>query len=295
MALYGGIDAGGTTFKCGLQDEGGTWLVKTRVEVRDPAATIRDCVEVFRSHARQSGEMLETLGIASFGPVDVDPDSPRYGTILETPKPGWSGTDLRKAFAEALGVRVAVDTDVNGALLAEMQSGEAEGTRDAAYVTVGTGIGAGLASGGQILARPVHPEFGHIPIRRHPADMDFAGTCPFHGDCLEGLASVTSLKARWGDPVAWADEHPGWDIEADYLAQACLVLTYALRPKRIVLGGGLMLSPLMLAKVRDRYEAVEGGYLGRAARSAADRIVTPGHGDDAGLVGAIALSRRIEL
>ena len=293
MALFGGIDAGGTTFKCGVQDEAGNWLFKTRIDVRDPAVTLRECMNVFRTQISKSGQPLGALGIASFGPVDVDPASPRYGTILDTPKLGWSGTDLRTAFADALGVEVVVDTDVNGALLAEMQSGAAKGTRDAAYVTVGTGIGAGLASGGRILARPTHPEFGHIPVRRHPADTDFAGTCPFHGDCLEGLASVTALKARWGDPIAWVDDHSGWDVAADYLAQACLVLTYALRPERIVLGGGLMLSPLMLPKVRNHFANLESGYLAGASRSGADRIVIPGHGDDAGLVGAIALSRAI--
>ena len=293
MALFGGIDAGGTTFKCGLRDDSGTWLLKTRVDVCDPAETLRDCVEAFRVQMEQSDEPLTALGIASFGPIDVDPASPRYGTILDTPKPGWSGTDLRSTFADALGVEVAIDTDVNGALLAEMQSGAAKGTQDAAYVTIGTGVGAGLASGGQILARPLHPEFGHIPVRRHPADTDFTGTCPFHGDCLEGLASVTALKDRWGDPRGWAVDHPGWDVAAEYLAQACLVLTYTFRPERIVLGGGLMLSPLMLPKVRDHYADHEGGYLAGASRSGADRVVTPGHGDDAGLVGAIALARSI--
>ena len=292
MTVLGGIDAGGTTFKCGLRDGDGRWLAKHRVRATDPAATLAGCVEFFRSETESLGIELAGLGIASFGPIDIDPASPRYGTILDTPKPGWSGTDLRGAFRGALGVEVAVDTDVNGALLAEMRSGAAAGASSAAYITVGTGVGAGLASGGRVLARPLHPEFGHIPIRRHPTDTEFEGVCPFHGDCLEGLASVTALKARWGDPLDWGSDHPGWDLAAHYLAQACLALTYTLRLERIVLGGGLMLSPHLLPKIRRDYAKAGGGYLGDTVEATHALIVTPGHGDDAGLVGAVELGRQ---
>jgi len=156
---------------------------------------------------------------------------------------------------------------------------------------VGTGIGAGIMSGGEILGRPHHPEFGHIPVKKHIADVNFPGVCPFHGDCLEGLASVTALKKRWGDPVSWGADHHGWDVAATYLAQACASLVLALRLERIVIGGGLMLADNMLPKIRKEFETQLNNYLGSSVPSAEDLICTPFHGDDAGLHGAILLGK----
>lgn len=290
--IYGGIDAGGTTFKCGLQNARGEWVAKQRVPVKGPAETLAECLAFFRREL--SGSPLTGFGIASFGPIDVDKDSPCYGTILKTPKPDWSDTNLRQYFNEGLSVVSVVDTDVNGALLAEITSGVADGARSAAYITVGTGIGAGVAIDGQILGRPYHPEFGHIPIRRHADDLDFEGVCLFHGDCLEGLASVTALRARWGDPVDWDEGHLGWDIAANYLAQACLTLHLTLRLDRIVLGGGLMLSPFILPKIRQSFSVLMNGYLGDPSSDPLRLIQVPGHGDDAGLEGAILLGKSIK-
>lgn len=289
--IFGGIDAGGTTFKCGLQNAHGDWVAKHRVKVTNPAETLAECRAFFRREL--SGTRLAGFGIASFGPIDVDKRSPRYGTILQTPKLAWSGTNLRQYFNERLSVSTVVDTDVNGALLAEMTSGAAVGARSAAYVTVGTGIGAGVAAGGQILGRPDHPEFGHIPIRRHVDDLDFEGVCSFHGDCLEGLASVTALRARWGDPIDWDEDHLGWDIAATYLAQACLTLHLTLRLEKIVLGGGLMLSPFILPKIRRSFSDLMNRYLVDTCSDPIHLIHTPGHGDDAGLEGAILLGKSV--
>lgn len=184
------------------------------------------------------------------------------GTILSTPKPGWAGTDLRSLFKQHLGLEPAIDTDVNGALLAEMTKGAAIRAASAAYITVGTGVGAGIYVNGGFAGRPAHPEFGHISIRRHDSDWDFKGSCPFHEDCLEGLASVTAVRARWGEPSDLPADHGGWDIIADYLAQACRTLTLTLRLEKIILGGGLMLAPHMLGRVRTAYDAQLAGYLG---------------------------------
>ncbi len=287
--LHGGIDAGGTTFKCGVADAQGKLLATYRVPVSDPASTIAQCADFF--HAQAGLGTLQSFGIASFGPLDVDPHSPHYGTILHTPKPGWAHTPLRAQFEAALKLSVAIDTDVNGALLAEMESGAARGAASAAYMTIGTGIGAGLYVNGALAGRPFHPEFGHIPLRRHADDARFDGTCPFHGDCLEGLASVTAVRARWGDPEAFSDTHPAWAIIADYLAQAARVLTLSFRPERIVLGGGLMLAPHLLGHVRTAYDQQMAGYLGAEGISGEALLHTPGLGDHAGLIGAIRLGR----
>lgn len=290
VPMFGGIDAGGTTFKCGLADSAGLWIAQKRVPVTTPEVTLAGCEAFFAGAA--AGRRLRALGVASFGPIDVDPTSEAYGTLGLTPKPGWSGTALRRFFQQALQTDVHVDSDVNGALLAEMTSGAATGVRSAAYITVGTGIGAGIFLNGDFAGRPGHPEFGHIRVRRHSDDADFAGNCTFHHDCLEGLASVTAVRARWGEPAAMPEQHPGWLIIADYLAQACCVLTLTLRLERIVLGGGLMLAPHLLGRVREAYDGQMAGYLRGVAPSGAELIHRPGLGDDAGLTGALLLAMR---
>lgn len=288
--VLGGIDAGGTTFKCGVGDAAGKLVDKHRVAVTTPAETLAGCAEYFRAFS--GGRALKALGIASFGPIDVDPTSPDYSTILDTPKPLWSGTNLKSFFASTMDLQAAVDTDVNGALLAEMTKGAAIGKDAAAYITIGTGIGAGIYVNGAFAGRPAHPEFGHIPLRRHTDDRVFDGVCPFHGDCLEGLASVTAIRERWGEPKDLPADHPGWTIIADYLAQACRVLTLTLRLETIILGGGLMLAPHLLGRVRTAYDAHMAGYLGGSAIPGAALIQTPGLGDDAGLIGALLLAAK---
>lgn len=286
--VFGGIDAGGTTFKCGLADSAGMLVEKARVPVSSPAETLAGCADFFRSAA--SGCELQALGLASFGPLDVDPASTGYGRLLKTPKTGWSGTHLREYFAGALDVPVWVDSDVNGALLAERTRGAAVGASSAAYITVGTGIGAGIFVNGEFAGRPGHPEFGHIPVRRHLRDIGFEGVCPFHGDCLEGVASVSAMRARWGDPEAMSPDHEGWTIVADYLAQACRVLTLSLRLDRIIIGGGLSLAPHLISQVRTAYDQQMAGYLGDGAPSGSRLIARPSLGDDAGLIGAVLLA-----
>ena len=287
-ALHGGIDAGGTTFKCGLADASGALVATHRVHVTTPEETLAAAADWFIEHTGPGS--LKTFGIASFGPIDVDPRSASYGTITGSAKPGWSGTNLRAHFAETLSLPVTVDTDVNGALLAEMKQGAAEGRASAAYVTVGTGIGAGLFANGGFLGRPSHPEFGHIALRRHANDGDFKSVCPFHDDCLEGLASVRAIRARAGPPEDLPANHPVWDIAADYLAQAARALTLTFRPERIILGGGLMLAPHLISRIRQSFDQQMGGYLEHASSS--ELITTPGLGDNAGLIGAILLGQQ---
>lgn len=287
--LIAGIDAGGTSFKLGVADRAGRLLAKAKIPTTGPAETIAEAVTALKAMATAQGGQLSALGVAAFGPVDVDAGSPRYGTILTTPKPGWSDFPLRRALAEGLGCAVSVDTDVNGALAAEMASGAATDARSAAYITVGTGIGAGIFAGGGFVGRPSHPEFGHIPIRRHPLDTGFAGVCPFHGDCLEGMASGTALTARHADPASLGETAPVWTAIADYLGQACLVLRLTFGIERIVFGGGVMMAPGLLSKVRTAYGAAMNGYLPDPAGGAPSLIQAAAHGEDAGLQGALTL------
>jgi fructokinase len=289
--LLGGIDAGGTTFKCALADSTGHILDTRRVPVTTPEDTIGNCLGFFREALQQRGQKLAGLGIASFGPVVIDPASPDYGTLLATPKTGWSGTRLTQRFFAGLSVPVVLDTDVNGALTAELEIGAARGLQSAAYVTVGTGIGAALHGPGGFLSKPSHPEFGHIRVERHPLDRDFTGTCAFHGACLEGLASATALTRRYGDPSMLPADHVAWDIEAFYLAQACLALTLTARPERILLGGGVMLAEGLMPKIRTAFGNLLNGYLELSEGDIESLIQRPALGDDAGMIGAVTLAR----
>lgn len=283
------IDAGGTTFKCAILENGTDILISKRIKTTTPEETIHGCVQFFNDQ-RAAGHDFLTLGVAAFGPLDIDSNSESYGSILATPKRGWSNFNLKNAFEQALNVTVNIETDVNGALLAEMEWGAAKDCESAAYMTIGTGIGAGLFVNGGLVGRPSHPEFGHIRLQRHPDDGDFPGVCSFHGNCLEGLASATALEQRFGNPIELPEGHLGWEIEAYYLAQACLMLYLSNRPQRIILGGGLMLAPHLLDRIRAQFSILLNGYLRKSDDEIRTLIVTPGLGDDAGLFGGAYLA-----
>ena len=293
--VFAAIDAGGTTFKCALIQVGKTSedlkiLASVRIPTKLPEDTLSRCVSFFHKHASK-GLIATAMGIASFGPIEVDAQSSDYGMLHDGPKLGWANTNLKKHFEQALSIPVALDTDVNGALLAEMKWGAAKGVKSAAYITIGTGIGAGLFSHGGLIGKPSHPEFGHIRLKRHESDQGFEGICSFHGDCLEGLASATAITERFGDPKSLSPDHIGWDIEAYYLAQACNVISLTLRPNKIILGGGLMLAPHLLGKVKTHYANLINNYLGQSQSDIDDLISTPSLGDDAGLFGGVVLAQ----
>lgn len=199
-------------------------------------------------------------------------------------------TPLKSVFEERLQIPVAIDTDVNAALFGETVSGAAKGLRTAAYITVGTGIGAGIRVDGNILSDPAHPEFGHIAVRRHPLDADFEGVCPYHIDCLEGLASATAFEARYGCAKNVPTDHTGWQIEANYLAQACLSLVYTMRVEKIILGGGLMQATQLISLVRRQFAELNADYLSISEADISGLICLPAHGADAGIKGAIELA-----
>lgn len=289
-SLIAGIDAGGTTFKIGVAEPGGPVLAKAKVPTTAPDETIKRAVDAVNGLAGQVGGSVTALGIAAFGPVDVDPASGDYGTILKTPKPGWTNVPLRQRFASLLPVPVRLDTDVNAALEAEMSRGAARGAESAAYITVGTGIGGGICAKDRFAGRPAHPEIGHIRVRRHPDDHDFAGTCPFHGDCLEGMASGPAVAARFGDPARLPPDDPRWEIPAFYLAQLSVALVLFFRPRRIVFGGGLLTEDGLIDRIRVNHDSLIAGYVSDAGSE--ELIVKASLGQDAGLYGALAVGER---
>ena len=289
--MLGGIEAGGTKFVCVIGPSPDRIVRETRFATRDPAATIADAVAFFREAARD-GHAIDALGVASFGPVELRPGHPRYGFVTTTPKPGWSGADLVGPLRDALGVPVGFDTDVNGAALGEGRWGAARGLRSFVYVTVGTGIGGGAVVGGAPVHGLPHPEMGHVSVARLPGD-DFPGICPFHGDCLEGMACGPAMSARWGRPaedLRGDDLRRAVDIEAHYLAAGLRNVVYALAPERIVLGGGVTGLPGLLPALRDRLAGALAGYPGLPEHGADGFVVPPGLGGGAGAAGALVLA-----
>jgi fructokinase len=289
--VIGALEAGGTKFVCAVGDESGRILAEERVPTTDPHSTLAAAIASLRRQSAAFGS-LAAIGVAAFGPIELREASPQYGFILRTPKPGWSGTELAGALARAFACPIGFDTDVNAAAIAEHRWGAARDVADVVYVTVGTGIGAGALVGGKPIHGLLHPEIGHIYPRRHALDQDFAGVCPFHGDCLEGLASGPAIRARSGAALdQLAEAHPQWAIQADYLGQLCSQLVLTLSPRRIVMGGGVMTQTRLLPMIRERLQHWLRGYIDRPeVLHAVDRyVVAPGLGAGAGVLGALAL------
>lgn len=294
-ALVASVEAGGTKFVCAIGTGPDDVRATTSFATTSPEESLGQAVAFIQGH-RRTGLEVAAVGIACFGPLDLRQGSPTYGHITSTPKPGWKDTDVVAAFANALRVPVGFDTDVNGAALAESQWGAGHGLDPVVYVTVGTGIGGGAMVDGGLLHGLVHPEMGHVPVRRHPDDP-FEGVCPYHGDCLEGLASGPAIEARWHRVAR--DLGPERDnavmLEAWYLAQLASTLAYVLSPELIIFGGGVLKLPGLLAAIRDETATLLNGYLGTAvAREHIDQyIVAPDLGDRAGVLGGIALAQRV--
>jgi fructokinase len=281
--MLGAIEAGGTKFVLAVGPRPDEIAARHTIPTTRPAETLEAAAAWFAQHGALSG-----LGIASFGPVELDRASPRWGHITNTPKPGWSDCDIAGFFAERLGAPVGFDTDVNGAAMAEYAARPERGSL--AYVTIGTGIGGGLVIGGEPVHGAAHPEMGHIFPRRHPADRDFPGICPHHGDCLEGLASGPAIIARWGASLSELPaDHIAHEVIADYCAQLCHTLFAVSAVETIVLGGGVAKTPGLVERIAARTGALDAGYLPGGTRH---RIERPFHGDNAGIAGALMLAAR---
>lgn len=283
--LLGAVEAGGTKFVLAVGTASGNVLASHRLPTTTPAETLAAAANWFGAQPP-----LAAIGIGSFGPAVLDPASPRYGHITDTPKPGWSDCDIAGHFARRFGVPIGFDTDVNGAALGEYLHGAGKAGQSLAYVTVGTGIGGGLVIGGEPVHGAAHPEMGHLFPRRPAGDTSFAGICPFHGDCLEGLASGPAIKARWGASLDQLPAgHEAHAIVADYLAQLCHTLFALTAVETIVLGGGVSQAPGLVERVRRRSAELSAGYLPGGKRHA---VVAPGLGQNAGIVGALVLAAR---
>lgn len=293
--LYGGIEAGGTKFVCMVASAPTDIRAETRFPTTTPAETLGRAIAFFRE-AQQKHGPLAAVGIASFGPLDPRPGSPTYGWITATPKPAWSNVDVVGAVRQGLETAIAFDTDVNGAALGEWRWGAARGLDTFIYLTVGTGIGGGGMVNGKLMHGLLHPEMGHIPLPHDWKADDFSGVCPFHGDCLEGLASGLALERRWGRRAeSLPPEHPAWRLEADYLALGIWSLICTLSPQRVVLGGGVMAAPGLLEQVRQRVRDYLNGYVRspQILEQIETYLVPPGLGNRAGVLGAIALAERL--
>ena len=294
MAIIGGIEMGGTKMVCAVSRNGREILEEVRYPTgADPQAALAQAVAIFHRMADRHGP-VSAIGIGAFGPCDPDPASATYGSITTTPKPGWRDADVLGTLRRGLGgMPMRFDTDVNAAALGELRHGAGSGLDSLVYLTIGTGIGGGVVLGGALVHGMTHPEIGHLRVPRPPAEQAaFAGVCPYHGDCLEGVAAGPAIAARWG--VAGQDlpaDHPAWDLEADYLGEALATLVLVLSPQRIVLGGAVGLLAHLLSRVRPRMLAHLGGYIAHPslANGATEYIVHPQLGNHAGVIGAFCL------
>lgn len=282
MNAVGGIEAGGTKWVCAVGTGPGDLRAMESVPTTSPDETLGRVLAFFERHGP-----VAAVGIGSFGPVDLDPASPTWGFVTTTPKPGWAHTSVGARVRDALGVPVAFDTDVNAAALGEHRFGAARGLDTFCYITVGTGIGGGGMAGGRLLHGLVHPEFGHMRVPHDPVADPFSGSCPYHGDCWEGLASGRAIEERWGRPgKELTGEDAVWRLEARYLALGLVNVVFVLSPQRIVLGGGVPGHPGLLPLVRRDLDDLLGGY----GAHPDEFVVRPALGNRAGVLGAIALA-----
>lgn len=285
---FGGIEAGGTRWNCAVGDGPDAVVHFESFPTTAPEETLARAIEVFRRHGP-----IEALGVGCFGPVELRRDSSWWGHVTSTPKPGWAEADVAGPLGDALGVPVGFDTDVDAAAIGEGRWGAGHGLETFAYVTVGTGIGVGIVANGRPLHGLVHPEAGHMRVPHDRQRDPFPGSCPFHGDCLEGLASGEALRRRWGAPGEELTDPAVWDLEADYLALGLANLVLTASPERLIVGGGVAATIGLLDRVRERLPALLGNYLD--APELADGIdrylVPPALGTRSGVLGAFELAR----
>lgn len=282
--MLGAIEAGGTKFVCAVGDETGKIIERIQIPTTVPEETMSKVIEFFKSHE------LEAIGVGSFGPIDVNRESPTYGSITSTPKPGWRDYQIVKTLEKEFGVPIGFNTDVNAAALGEVTLGAAKGLDSCLYITIGTGIGAGAIVQGKLLQGLSHPEMGHILVRRHPQD-EYQGKCPFHRDCLEGLAAGPAIEERWGAKGIDLVEKPEvWELQGYYIAQALMQYVLILSPKKIILGGGVMHQKQLFQIIHTYLKEFVADYVHLPELS--DYIVSPGFGDHAGITGSLMLAKQ---
>ena len=294
--LVGGIEAGGTKFVCLV----GTGPDDIRAEIRYPTTTpnetISRAIDFFKKQAEDTGQAVEAVGVACFGPIDVHFGSATYGYITSTPKPGWANTDIVGPLHHALDIPIAFDHDVVVAGVGEGTFGAAQGINDFIYLTIGTGIGGGLIIDNKPVHGLVHPEIGHFRLPHDLQRDPFTGSCSFHGDCFEGLASGPALEKRWGQPgYTLPIDHPAWALEAEYLALAVQNLIVTTSPKKIILGGGVMEQLQLFPMIHKRVLELLNNYVQspRILEHIETYIVPPGLGNRSGGLGALAIAQQM--
>jgi fructokinase len=282
--MLGAIEAGGTKFVCAVGDHLGNITDRVQIPTTVPEETMKEVMAFFQKYP------VEAIGIGSFGPIDVNTESPTYGYITSTPKTAWRDFPFVQTLKEAFPVPVGFNTDVNAAALGEATLGAAKGLDSCLYITVGTGIGAGAIVQGKLLQGLSHPEMGHILVRRHPADT-YKGKCPYHHDCLEGLAAGPGIEERWGEKgVGLAERTEVWDLEGYYIAQALMQYILILSPKKIILGGGVMNQEQVFPFIYKHLTELVNEYV--ALPELSSYIVRPGLGDNAGITGSLLLAHQ---
>jgi fructokinase len=290
--VFGGIEAGGTKFVCMIGTGPEDIRLVERFPTSNPADTLAKALAFFQKGARI--QPLSAIGVACFGPIDLDPASPTFGHITTTPKPGWANTDIMGILRSALGIPVLMDTDVNAAALSEHMWGCTDRCDPLIYLTVGTGIGGGCIVNGRPIHGLVHPEIGHLRIPHDREADPFAGICPFHGDCFEGLACGPAMHKRWGQAAEnLPDDHPAWDLEAQYIALALMNIIVSFSPHRIIIGGGVMQHTDLFPRVRKKVLGLVNAYIqSPMILEHIDKyIIPPVLGNQSGVLGAIALCR----
>jgi fructokinase len=284
MYMLGAIEAGGTKFVCAVGDDTGKIIERIQIPTTIPAETIVEVTEFFKQYP------IRGIGVGSFGPIDVNRDSPTYGNITSTPKPGWRNYPFVQSLEDTFGVPIGFNTDVNAAALGEATYGAAKGLDSCLYITVGTGIGAGAMVHGKLLQGWSHPEMGHILVRRHPDDT-YHGKCSYHHDCLEGLAAGPAIEERWGEKgVNLVGRPEVWEMEGYYIAQALMQYVLILSPKKIILGGGVMHQEQVFPSIYIHLKEFLNDYVTLPETS--EYIVRPGLGDNAGIIGALLLAQQ---
>ena len=286
--LYGGIEGGGTKFNCAVGNSPANIITEARFATTTPAETIGRVIEFFDPYLSQ----LSGIGLGSFGPFDADPSSLTYGYITTTPKPHWGNTNILGMLREKINLPFAVDMDVAAAGLGEAKWGASKNDSHSLYLTIGTGIGGGYIVNGKPLRGLVSLEMGHIRLT-HDLKLDpFQGACPYHGDCFEGLAAGPAVEARFGQRgETLPDDHPFWDLESGYIAQALMNFILTLAPQRIIIGGGVMQKDFMFPTVRRKVQELLNGYINHEMilKDMDNYIVPPELGNRSGVLGAVAL------
>ncbi|MEW8972824.1 MAG: ROK family protein [Tissierellaceae bacterium] len=283
--MLGAIEAGGTKFVCAVSDEDLNIVERTSFFTSYPLETLQKVFDFFDSY-----EDLKSIGIGSFGPIDINKKSPKYGYVTSTPKPGWKDFNFLGEMKEHYNIPIGWTTDVNAACLGEYEVGSAIKDNSCIYLTIGTGIGGGAIFNGNFIEGFGHPEMGHIIVRPHPKD-DFKGWCPYHGDCLEGLAAGPSVEKRYGVKAQiLGPDHEIWNILAYYIAQGLVDYTLILRPEKIILGGGVMKQRHILELIKKEFIALLGDYV--EVPPIDQYIVNPSLGDNAGIIGGLILAKQ---